>query len=288
MKRIKYILFAVTFAAISLSNSILFAQRNTSVEKDFTLRAGETLEALIKGDFGKLQVTSSREERKGSVYVDYDYELFDYDYYFDEKFNELFVTLKKEKLFEGLDDLDDKDAFIDIFLPEKTPTKLDITFKGGEIDLELGDLMLQNFILDAWAGESTISFDRPNEETMEYMKIDVNIGDVTLDRLGNANFKDAYVDGGIGSLKVDMTGKYSIGDHYVEIDMDIGETEVWLPDDIGLRIHVSKWPLVSSLSVDRDLIKKGKYYYSKNYDTADTRLLVRLKMGMGECDVRLR
>ncbi|MCP4727956.1 MAG: cell wall-active antibiotics response protein [bacterium] len=287
MKKISIIVIFTIITSL-MSCALLFAQKKTSDDKEFTVKTGvEVFEAIIKGDFGELEIRKGREDNKGSVFVEYDYDLYDYDYYFDEKFNELFVTLKKESFWEGVDryDIDQNVAFIDLQLPRKIPTNLDVQFKGGEITMELGGIPLKNFVLDSWAGETIIRFDDRNPEIMEYMKIDVNIGEVNLERLGNANFKEGYIDGGIGELKVDLTGEYEIGDHNLEIDMDIGGAEVILPRDVGVKIHVSKWPLVSVLNMDRKLRKNGKYYYSDNFDDAEKKLFIKMNMGMGECKV---
>jgi hypothetical protein len=287
MKKISVILVSALLMCMILSSN-LYAQKKATDEKEFTVQEGkETFEAIIKGDFGQLEVRKGKEDNKGSVYVEYDFELYDYDYYFDDEYNEMFVTLKKESIWEGVDRYDSSRdaAYIDLILPVKSPTNLDVQFKGGEIMMDLGGIPLKNFILDSWAGETNISFDDKNPEKMEYMKIDVNIGEVVLESLGNANFDEGYIDGGIGELKIDLTGDYEKGDHNLLIDMDIGGAEVMLPRDVGVKIHVSKLPLVSVLDMDRKLQKSGKYYYSDNYDDADTRLLIQMNMGMGECKV---
>ncbi len=286
---IRIIIFFLIVVLSMTSEGILYAQKKTSDEKEFTVKSGEEVfEAIIKGDFGELEVRKGREDNKGSVFVEYNYDLYDYDYYFDDKYNELFLTLKKESFWEGVNDYDiDKNttAFIDLMLPRKSPANLDVQFKGGEVTMELGGIPLKNFVLDSWAGETMIRFDDPNPEKMEYMKIDVNIGNVELERLGNANFVEGYIDGGIGEIKIDLTGEYQPGDHNLLIDMDIGGAEVVLPREAGIKLHVSKWPLVSVLDIDRKLRKRGKYYFSENYEDSEIKLLIKMNMGMGECKV---
>lgn len=276
------ILLILAVSVICFSETSV-SQRIKDVENFFTVPAGKTLEANIYASIGELFIKKSREDYNGMVTALYDTDKFNYDYFFDEDYNELYVTLKKGRFFE---EINSEKCEMEVFLPRKVPTNLDIEVKAGVIDVDLTDVYLCNFELNSWAGETTIRFGEPNPVVLKYLKVDVNIGEVRIEGLGNANFSDGFIDGGIGELVVDLSGKYSKGDHHLKIDLDIGSTEITLPRNVGIRMSVSKPPLIGHLSMEARLRKRGKYYYSRNFEEAETKLFLRIETGIGECIVR--
>ncbi|MFC1730333.1 hypothetical protein ACFL6I_08345 [candidate division KSB1 bacterium] len=271
-------------ALLTTAAQRLPAQQVKEVEKEFTVPVEQILEASIKGDIGELFVRSSREDYQGTVLSVYDPENFDFDYFYDEEYYELFVTLDKEDFFKSMDVKED-DANIEVFLPRNISTNLDIGIKAGVIELDLTDISLKNFELDSWAGQTIVKFGNPNKESMDFMKVDVNFGEMRLEKIGNARFESCNIDGGIGSLYADLSGDYTEGEHFVRIDMDIGEAEIDLPEDIGIRLSVSKPPLIGQLEMHNDLVKRGRYYYSRNFDDAPVKLILRIEMGIGVCTI---
>jgi predicted membrane protein len=100
-------------------------------------------------------------------------------------------------------------------------------------------------------------------------------------RLGNARFEEASINGGIGELKVDFGGEL-LHEARAEIDLDIGETEIEVPGDVGVRLSTSRLWFLSQAELPHDYHRDGYFYYSANYDTAAKELLLRLKPGIGE------
>ena len=173
------IIALTVFALLTIPAQHLSAQRTKEVENEFTVRAGQILEASITGDFGELFVSSSGDDHRGTVLTEYDPENFDYDYFYDEEYYELFVTLDKEDFFKSAD-VDKNDANIEVALPRNVTTNLDVGIKAGRLELNLTDILLKNFELDSWAGQTIVKFGNPNRETMDFMKVDVNFGEMRL------------------------------------------------------------------------------------------------------------
>lgn len=286
----KTLTIATIFAIllVSVIDRLYSAQEYIRNNQDFTVSSGKTLEAVINIDCARLFIEKGRISGEGHVYAYYDTEKFNYDYFYDKKFNELFVSLESERSLRGLTNEDnfDKSSELIIELPGEISTNLDISIRVGRMDLDMTGVPLKNFSVKSWVSEADIRFDELNPLSLEYMKIDINIGDVNIENLGNANFRDATIDGGIGRLTVDLNGDYSKGDHYVTIDMDVGEVEIIPPRDIEYRIRISKWPLLSHSRVNRYLRKKGAYYYTSDFDDAETRITIKVDIGIGSCVVR--
>ena len=275
------------FAVLLIVNSAA-AQDYHSVNREFTISAGSTLEADIKVNLGRLFIYKGRLANTGRLNVYYDAEQYDFDFFFDETYSELYVTLEKEKYFEGFRDSKDLDdtAELTVYLPGNRNSNLDLSVKAGTMDLDLGGIPLTNLSIASWVSKARIRFDEPNPVPLEYVKIDINVGDVRIYNFGNANFRDAIIDGGIGQLIIDLNGSYSKGNHFITIDMDVGEVDITPPGNVEYRIRVNKWPLVSHLTIDRRLEKRGKYYYSRYFDDAETTLTINVDIGIGECIIR--
>ena len=274
--------------AAALAVNPVVGQDFRSLNREFDIAPNSTLEAEIMVNLGRLFINKGRLENIGRLNVYYDTELYDFDYFFDETYSELFVTLEKEKYIEGLKeskDLNDA-AELTIELPENRNSNLDLSVKAGSMDLELGGIPLNNLSIASWISEARIRFDEPNPVILENSKIDINVGDVRIDNFGNANFRNAIIDGGIGQLVIDLDGSYTKGEHFVSIDMEIGEVEIIPPRNVEYRIRVNKWPLVSQLKIDPRLTKKGRYLYSRYYDAAETTLTINVDIGIGECIIR--
>jgi len=261
-------------------------QKKKEVEKKFTVSSGTTLEANVVGDIGELYIQKGKKEREGSVIIQYNPDLYNYDYYYDEDHGELFVSFKKEKLFKGIKGDKNQSSEMDINLPDAVPTNLDVKIKAGILDLNLSEIPVKNLALDSWAGEATVRFNSLNPVKMEYMKVDVNVGEVRIEGLGNANFEVAFIDGGIGSLYADLSGTYTNGDHFLKIDLDIGEAEIELPENVGIRLSVTKTPLLGHLTMKTRLVKRGRYYYSPDFDDLEAKLYLKIEAGIGECIIR--
>lgn len=69
------------------------------------------------------------------------------------------------------------------------------------------------------------------------------------------------------------------------VDLDLGETKLILPDDAGVKLSVSKLLFMSSVDLPYNYKKSGKYYYSKNFESASNQLLVKVSPGLGQLTV---
>ena len=176
---------------------------------------------------------------------------------------------------------DGKKAEAIVSLPTEVAIDFFAKIKAGEIDFELGGLKIVDFTLHNWAGEVQVSFDEPNRAEMEVLEVDAKVGEVTLSKLGNAHFKEAEINGGIGELQVDFTGD-KLRRSTARVDLDIGETTVVLPRDLGVKMAISKFLFLSQVSVPSGFYRSGRYYYSDNYEQAPEGLFLKITSGIGE------
>ncbi len=151
----------------------------------------------------------------------------------------------------------------------------------------MGGLRLTNFEIRNFAGEVQIEFRQPNKIEMNSLNINVKIGETTIKRLGNARFSDANINGGIGELYIDLSGE-GTKSMDVEIDLDIGSTTILLPRDFGVKLRSSTMGFLTDTKLDSEFEKRGRYYYSSNYDSAAKTMYANIHSGIGELRVDLR
>ncbi len=156
--------------------------------------------------------------------------------------------------------------------------------KAGQVEMDLGGLSLKRFELQTYAGEIDIDFDEPNQIEMRSLLLNTKVGETHLRRLGNARFRNANIDNGIGALHVDFSGAIE-DEASVSIDLDIGETDISIPDEVGARVSVKKFLFLSDVSISRGFRKSGRYYINDSYNNARKNIELSVAPGIGALSI---
>ena len=251
-------------------------------EKTFKIASRE-LGFRIDMDGGELRVEPNDQADECLIYMRYNKDGFTSEVNFNPKRSELEVVLDRHGLSLWKDDGSGHHMWSEVVISLPTVPKIDFyaKIKAGEVDMELGGLRLLDFELRNWAGDITVDFDEPNPVQMEYFEVDVKAGELKLRHLGNANFEEADINGGIGDLTLDFRGN-AIEKALARIDLDVGETKVILPEDLGVKLKVTKFLFLSRVDLPVQFKRQGRYYYTENYQTATRNLYLRVSPGIGE------
>jgi len=286
MKRVDF-LFTVFLAVviIVLIHSMSEAADLKKVEKIIRVSRADILYVSLKIDAGELIVHKNSEPDQVLISVQYDDEKDQIDIDFDENKNELFVSLDRGRWFKSGDD--HRAPKLEISLPVEIIIELNSKIKAGEIDFNLESLSIKEFELDNFAGQVRVDFPKPNNIEMDILDVHVKVGQTRLRRLGNARFHRAKINGGIGELDIDFTGE-GLKSSRAEIDLDIGETSVSFPRELGVRFESSTFGFLTQSNIDYEFDKKGRFYYSENYDSASRTMNVSISSGIGDLRVAYR
>ncbi len=275
----------IFFIFMAFAFSQVFAQNFESVERKFDLPRGKIFRLLLDVEAGRLNLKKNERSTElkmtGQIYRKID----ELEIDFDKKHNELSIFLNHQKWFKSAKD--DISSKITIFLPENIITELSSEIKAGKIDFRIGGLSLKSFELQTTAGEVEIDFDEPNLIPMEYLDIDVKIGSADLRRLGNARFQDGRINGGIGELNIDLRGQGSKNAH-LDIDLDMGSTKIILPGDQGVKLRSTTFGFLTSRNISHKFEKRGRYYYSRDFEKSSRKLSLVIHSGIGSLDVYFR
>ena len=116
------------------------------------------------------------------------------------------------------------------------------------------------------------------------LTIDVGVGESDL-ALGDLYLQNLVVDTGVGTTTIDLTGNVR-DDYDVQINGGVGETAVYLPEGVGLRVEASTG--IGSLVVN-GLQREGDsdLYTNDSYGSAAVNVTLEISGGIGEITVQV-
>jgi hypothetical protein len=165
---------------------------------------------------------------------------------------------------------------------DDVPLTLDLELGVIKGDMDLSGLNIKEIDMEIGVSQATIHFDEPNPSLMESFSIEGGVGKLSLENLGNARIRDFHFEGGVGSYEIDFSGEYT-HDVKADIEMGMGKMKLYLPKDIGTRIHIDK-SFLSSFSID-EVYKRGDIYYNDSWDKTKYRLDLFVDTGVGKIEV---
>lgn len=271
----KIILIWIAFYCFPL---VVFPQSLKKFKQRYKVTPGKTFRVKMNIDAGEIEILKSPRPYEMRINASYRKDMYDFDVDFDKDRSKIYIDLDRRKWLESSDE---DDSHLTIELPPEVALDFESRIKAGEIDMDFGGLTLQEIQTTTWAGEVKIDFSEPNVTEMDYLLINTKVGETTIKNLGNARFKEAKINGGIGELKIDFSGDL-LSRADVEVDLDIGETEILLPEDVAVKLRISKFLFLSDVQISGKLHKQGRYYRSENYELASKKLYLKVRPGLGE------
>lgn len=276
--RFHILVMAVFFMAFVIQAEARMLEK----EDRFTIK-GDALSIELDVDGGEVEVRPSDDQKECIVTMRYPSEKCDVSIRYNENRGQLDIIVDND--WEINDGQENNAPHIVVELPYGPEISLSAHIKAGELDFELGDLSIVDYELRNWAGETKVRFSEPNRVVMRTFDVNVKVGEVRLMNLGNALFEEADINSGIGELSVDFSGK-GLERSMARIDLDIGETTIIVPEDIGTKLKVSKF-ILSDVSYANWFEKRGNYYYSENYDDNEKTLYLMISTGIGELSIKV-
>ena len=269
---------------VALVAPALWAQREESrdhekLDKTFKVNTERDFRLRLEVDAGQVRVLPGASEDQLTVHLFYTKKQFRHDFRFNEQENRLEIRFDKDGWFDH--DHHGLDAELEIELPRDAKLRADCNIKAGEIDMQLGGLRIVDFAMRVMAGEANLDFNQPNRVEMESLVLNTKIGESKFRHLGNARFRSADINGGIGEMTIDFNGAM-LADAVAEVDLDIGETVVALPQEAGTKLSVSKFLFLSQIDLPFAVRKDGRYYYTDDYGTGGKDFQLRISSGIGE------
>jgi hypothetical protein len=172
-----------------------------------------------------------------------------------------------------------------LLLNDAVPISFDVELGVGKGRFDLAGLLIRDFNLSTGASDVRVSFDRPNESSIENITIESGVSKFEGRNFGNANFKHLRFQGGVGAYVLDFSGALT-GEVDVDAEVGFGILTMIMPSDVGARVfHEKSW--VSDLDLPEDFTQTDdNIYTSGNYTSARGRINVRVDSGFGSIRIK--
>ncbi len=256
-----------------------------SMNQSHPLGTEKGLEATVRFDVGSLEI--SQESDASSLYsLDLYYDKA--SYMSDIQYNSAFAGEEGRFSF-GLESTHKvgirKERYnnrLHLAFTDSIPLKLLVSAGVGESRLSLSKIKLAQMDFESGVGEAKINAYEPNPIQCEFIRLKNGIGSIEAVGLGNLNFREFEFEGGVGGAELDFTGEWK-QDADIRITVGVGGVNVRMPREIGTRVEAEKH-FLSGVHLE-GFDQRGSVHYSKNYDSADVKISMRVTTGIGDLRV---
>jgi hypothetical protein len=161
---------------------------------------------------------------------------------------------------------------------------IDLTIKTGayEGEMELGGLALNSLSIADGAAKNTLTFSDPNQVEMEALRYDTGASQVSLTRLGNANFSQMSFRSGAGDYTLDFSGELQ-RDADVEVRSGLSNIKIIVPPGTAARLTVEGG--LNNVDPSGEWRSSGSVY---TLEGAGPTLTITVEMGAGNLELRTR
>jgi len=170
---------------------------------------------------------------------------------------------------------------LDVALSPDLPLSLELQLGAVQSEVELGGLALRQVTYRTGASESVVRFSRPNPVACSALTLEAGAARFEVIGIANANCRRVSFQGGVGEVTLDFSGDWR-GSMNTDINVGIGSLNLRLPRDVGVAIQLNRF-LASFASAG--FIKRGRTYYSANWDNSRHRLTLDVNATIGGVDV---
>ena len=120
-----------------------------------------------------------------------------------------------------------------VTIPRGVPIALALALRAGESRTDLGGLTLTDLDAELAMGEHRLDFSEPLAGRPRRVRIDGGMGEVRLERVGNASPRELAVSGRMGSLTVGLDGDWP-NDHVADLTLEntMGELRLEVPSTV--------------------------------------------------------
>ena len=120
-----------------------------------------------------------------------------------------------------------------VTIPREVPIALHLRLRTGETRTDLGGLSLTDLDAELSMGEHRLDFSEPLASRPDRIRVAGGMGEIRLERFGNAGPRELDVEGRMGSLTLDLGGDWPArAEADVRLDGSMGEFRVDVPNTV--------------------------------------------------------
>ncbi|MBD3332846.1 hypothetical protein GF356_08345 [candidate division GN15 bacterium] len=246
-------------------------------------------EIMVNLDFsaGELRFHPADISSVAEIEIRYDPEVNDYDAHYRVRGDRGYLDLESERRSDG--DVDTEEHRWDIGLSQRYRHNLNMDLGAADIEMDLGGLSIEELMLDVGAASCDIDFSAPTKVRMREINIDAGASSLEMTNLGNARFDELDFSGGVGSFDLDFFGDFE-GRSYVSIEVGMGTADIVVPEGLAVRLETEGGGWFSDVDFDEDHFRqvREEVWETRDFESAEHRLVLDIEVGMGAIDIRVR
>lgn len=278
---------AITLLLLLAATSLLFAgAQERVITKTFTPDSSRPLLLKVHGDAGDVKIERVIRGREGRARYRYDEDRYSGTMEWDPELNRLETTIDMDGVNYDKDE-EDNESELEILLPRTSPVDLDLSLKAGMVYLDGDGLEFSGLELMLWAGELQAVFPTPSGGVIPRANVDVKLGELNLEGLGNLAIELLDINCTAGMCTVDLTGSVSMK-REVRVDLELGEITVIVPKGAAVEARISKLGFLAEVNIPDGWSKNGRYAYSPSARRGEVDLRLDIRGGIGEINIEER
>ena len=214
------------------------AQQWRTIESARQLTSTDAATVRVSFAGGKFELSPLPGKLLYQMQLHYDEQVADAVHEFDADSHELTLGMSHANMgWRALRAMKNDDAGrMTLGLNPAVPMDLDLELGGAQAEVELGGMRIKNLHLKIGLAGSRVNFESPNLTEMEALNLDVGLGGVDFENLGNANVAEIHISGGMDGINLDF-GDRVMRDVKIDADVAFGGLKIQLPSSVGVTVQ---------------------------------------------------
>ena len=259
------------------------AQQWRTIESARQLTSTDAATVRVSFAGGKFELSPLPGKLLYQMQLHYDEQVADAVHEFDADSHQLTLGMSHANMgWRALRAMKNNDAGrMTVGLNPAVPMDLDLELGGAQAEVELGGMRIKNLNLKIGLAGSRVNFESPNLTEMEALNLDVGLGGVDFQNLGNANVAEIHISGGMDGINLDF-GDRVMRDVKINADVAFGGLKIQLPSSVGVTIQ-SETKLGSFKP--QGFTKVNGAWFTPNWNQASTHVTIVANTVLGGLEV---
>ncbi len=278
--------FTFSGALLIVVGLSLYAVADDNITKTFSEPLGDVKAAEVQIELGlaEIDVAPGPKDELASISAQFNPEytepVLDVERDGDNAY--IMIEAKEIKKRRGLASKDVDDEY-SITLNPDIPIQLRAEFGVCETDVDLSGMTIERLVLESGVSETDVVLSAPNQTRARLVRIETGVSEFNSEGFGYLHFDRLEFDGGVGASVLDFQGYQ--GDGIVEISVGLGDLNIIIPDNVGVRLYYEK-SFLASVDLKRFDRVGNDSYESEDYDKKEHHLEIDLEVGLGAVDFK--
>ena len=166
-------------------------------------------------------------------------------------------------------------------LNPSVPMMLELNLGGAQADVELGGMRVKGLKLNLGLVGSKVRFSSPNQIVMDELSVDVGLGGVEFEELGNANVAQIDINGGMDGVALGF-GDNVMRDVKINAHVALGGLKIQVPRSVGVTVQADT--KLANFK-PQGFTKRNESWFTPNWNETSTHVTIVVNAALGSLEV---